>query len=468
MLIVWTDCHFPLDYWLHVNAGRWMVETGQWISRDAFSHTIADQPVINQSWLAQLAMFTVHQIGGWRLAQFLAGVGYAVSLGIVVGLAYAQAGDARTAGLWGCLAVALMASNLGVRPQVFSALLFATMLYVLTVCRRPLGCLAGVTVLEILWTNLHGAFPLGVVLCGTFAVGTAVQRFAGSRDSSPALYASATVLCLASMFVQPQPQTTLSYVGGVSSKAAARQLEEWLPTSIGTSAGAALAVSVMAVIVYLAADRRALRVVHLLLLLLFGTAALTAQRMVLWWALILPATVGAGGRSALRVPAAAPTGWPGAWAAVALAVLLASATPWTRSMNPLLPAVKRQATALGEPVGAAGYVSAQQLAGRLFCPMPWGSYFTWHSHGKLKTFVDSRVDFFPDAVWADYLAILPGDQASLELIDRYQVDVVICDRQSQATLARRLANQPMWAPVYSDPTSQIFRRRPAAAAAERS
>ena len=83
MLAVWTNSDFPLDYWLHVNSGRQMAETGQLIFTDSFSHTIGGQQVANQPWLAQAVMYRLHEIGGYSLNQFVAGAGYAFGVLIV-------------------------------------------------------------------------------------------------------------------------------------------------------------------------------------------------------------------------------------------------------------------------------------------------------------------------------------------------------------------------------------------------
>jgi hypothetical protein len=216
LLIVWTRCDYPLDYWLHVNSGRWIVWHGQWMERDPFSFTITGQPIDNQAWLAQIAMFRIHELGGYALAQFAAGVAYAGSLFLVVWLAYRRTGDARAAGVLGCLSAALMATNLGVRPQMFSAVLFALQLYVLSRWRSMPGVTLAVGLMAALWTNLHGAYPLSIVLCASYAGRAIVDGYQYQIWQPLRRAVAALVASVAGCLVRPDPASTWGYVWGVS------------------------------------------------------------------------------------------------------------------------------------------------------------------------------------------------------------------------------------------------------------
>ena len=143
--------------------------------------------------------------------------------------------------------------------------------------------------------------------------------------------------------------------------------------------------------------------------------------------------------------------------ATLLVAMLAASTPWTRAANPLLPAVKRAAHPLDEPRALAMQLSATHDTQRMFAPLRWASYFTWHSHGRLQSFIDSRVDFFPDDVWNDYLRISAGGQQALKLLDDYLIEVVICDDQLPQ-LSETLRRDPRWQHFYKGQRATAFRR----------
>ncbi len=469
LLTVWTAGEFPLDYWLHVNTGRWMAEHSRLVAVDDFSHTIAGQEVRNQPWLAQLAMYWLHEQGGYALNQCVAGAAYAVGLFGVTWLAWRRSANSAVAGLLGVAALAAMANNLGVRPQYFSVVLFAAEMILLMRVRTAWAAAAGTFAIVALWTNLHGAYPLGVVLPAVLAAAALGATDRGLKWRRFWRYAAATVAGALGVFVRPDPQNSVAYVLGVSSKSVARGLEEWLPPAWDRNAGAAFFAAIAVAIFVMALSRRRSSLAELAMLIVFFAPAVQSQRMAIWWALVLPVALARPAASVWRrcvvAEEAAPGGqWTraGEWAVATLLVgLLAASTPWTRTANPLLPAAKRIARPADEPWQLAARWSTPAHSVRTYAPLQWAPYFTWHSHGMLLSFVDSRVDFFPDEVWNDYQRIAAGDEAALALLDGYQVELVMCDA-AHGRLAATLRGDARWQVDYEDPRSTAFRRATAA------
>src|SRR5919199_1067528 len=60
----------PNDFWWHMATGRIIATTGTIPTVDSFSYTRAGQPFYDQSWLAQLCMYGLHEIGGVPLLIF--------------------------------------------------------------------------------------------------------------------------------------------------------------------------------------------------------------------------------------------------------------------------------------------------------------------------------------------------------------------------------------------------------------
>ena len=174
----------PVDFWLHVNTGRLMWETGTLAGRDQFTCTIAGSQVVNQNWLAELATYALYRIGGFELCQFAAAACYAAALGLSVLLAWRRSGNAHAAAWAGLAGWALAVSNFGIRPQAVSALLFATELFVLWRGAGRWGTIVCVAVIQVIWANSHGAFVLGVILPGIF-LAAAAARMAVPRTGEP-------------------------------------------------------------------------------------------------------------------------------------------------------------------------------------------------------------------------------------------------------------------------------------------
>ena len=268
------------------------------------------------------------------------------------------------------------------------------------------------------------------------------------------------------MFCNPHPHKTLDYVFGVVSKAPQRQIGEWLPTAAGSHSGIAYAASIAMVLFVLGLSRKRLEPVDLILLISFAILGNRAQRMILWWGLVLAAVLAPQIAALLR-----------SWAKrlgreeqppersvsnlVTLVVLIAASvffTPWTRQHNFLLPPAKRQEFPGDEPRQVRHFLEETDFRGRIFCPMEWSAYFVWHLRPDAKTFVDTRVDFFPDEVWNDYVDIRNGHAQSEEILDKYNVDLVIWNRQWTDALPKTLEESPRWAKVYDDSWSVAFQR----------
>src|SRR2546423_295403 len=100
-LLTWafvgTSVEFPLDFWHHVTTGRAIWESGGILVRDSFTFTIAGEPITNQCWLAQLAMYGLMRGGGYALAQFAAAVCYSAAIGLTTVAAWRRSGNARLA-----------------------------------------------------------------------------------------------------------------------------------------------------------------------------------------------------------------------------------------------------------------------------------------------------------------------------------------------------------------------------------
>jgi hypothetical protein len=211
------------------------------------------------------------------------------------------------------------------------------------------------------------------------------------------------------------------------------------------------------------------------LLVVFFVPAIQSQRMILWWGLLLPVALARPAASVwnryvqTRRDVTAPlgernerkrhaaTGFDWAMASLLL-LMLAASTPWTRAINPLLPSAKSGSRPAEEPWHLAIQLAKTTATPvRSHTPLRWAPYFTWHTRGNIKSFVDSRVDFFPDPIWNDYQQIARGLTSALALLDRYAVDLVVCDRR-HAQLAATLGADPRWQLDYQDPHAQAFRR----------
>jgi hypothetical protein len=460
----------PVDFWLHVNTGRLMWETGTLAGWDHFTCTIAGSEVVNQNWLAELATYGLYRIGGFELCQFAAASCYAAAIGLSVLLAWRRSGNAHAAAWAGLAGWALALSNFGIRPQAISTLLFAAELFVLWCSAGRWGTIAWIAVIQLIWANSHGAFVLGAMLPGIF-LAAAISKHWGDGALRGALtdrevhtYLVCSLVAALAMFVNPQPSHTLDYVFNTSSLSLDRGIEEWLPTNFATLTGKAYFASLAGMLVLLGVSRRRLETVEWLLLATFLLLGAKAQRMVIWWAMIVP-PIAAPRLAELLSRRRKPTAHDdeddlAPWFVVAGLVLFILTTfPWTRSYNPLLPADRRIARGIHEPAGAVAYLRDSGYRGNVFAPVSWGAYLTCFLYPDVKVFNDSRIESFPDDVWNDYLQIGAAEGDWNAALQKYQIDLVVWSDRLSVELRAALRRSLAWREVYDDAECAIFRRR---------
>jgi hypothetical protein len=475
---VGTLVQYPLDFWYHVATGRLIWQSGAIPVRDTFTFTIAGQPVINQCWLAQLGMYGLFTWGGFALAQFVAAMCYAAALAVTTAIAWHRSGNARIAAAVTLGALGLAMSNFGVRPQALSFFLFAVELMVLWRWPHRWATVAIVALVEVLWTNIHGAFPLGIVLPGIFLVGAGwtLWRHEGfpAVCESPAVRGYAVCLLIAAIcaFCNPHPGRTLDYVLGVGTTARVRGIGEWAPSRLDSYTGIALLVSVVFAAAILALRWRRVTATDLVLLVPFAALAFQHQRMVAWWAVVLASVIAhhlgellrrqckAGGESP---PLATVTQEEGSLFNGVLLILLlawaAMSTPWTRSYNPILGPGKRAALADDDPRAGLDYLCRSDCQGNVFAPLEWGGYLTWFLSDRVWVFMDGRIDFFPEPVWREYLQVALAEPGWESVLSRHKITWVVWSKQMCGELPSRLSGVSGWEKVYEDELVLIWARR---------
>jgi hypothetical protein len=113
------------------------------------------------------------------------------------------------------------------------------------------------------------------------------------------------------------------------------------------------------------------------------------------------------------------------------------------------------------PVGATAYLIAHPLPHeRLFNEMGYGAYLDWARYPDAQVFIDPRIELYPLALWEDYIAISAARDYNKLLIDTYDVNRILLDRQIQPKLAKALAADTLrWEREYSDGRAEIYRRK---------
>src|SRR6266853_1044475 len=160
----------------HVRTGEWILAHAQVPHVDVFSYTNAGRPWFAWEWLWDVGFALLHQRWGLAGVVLMSLAVLCTASALLYRLAYRRGGNALVAfGLTG-LAAAGGSMHWLARPHLFTLLFLVVFLDVLDRAREGRTKLLWLLpALMIPWTNLHGAFFVGILLVGCYAGGEAIQ-----------------------------------------------------------------------------------------------------------------------------------------------------------------------------------------------------------------------------------------------------------------------------------------------------
>lgn len=474
-----TNRNYLTDFWHHLARGRAMVEYGGILPYEPFTYTIGGQTVRDPNWLTQLGFYGLFQLGGLPLVIAVNSLLLAAALGGVAWLCHrslrswplsAGLGLAAAAGLWQLLIV---------RPQTGSLLLFVALYATLLAAQRQVRWLLAPPLLCALWVNLHGAFPVALILLGCFSLAALYDAWRGSglgngstnRCAIAGCWLASLAASVAATLLNPYGWRIYHYVLVTSGQATGRAIDEWLPPNVGQLSGVMFYASLAATAVMLAAGWRKTTARDWILLGCFLPLSLQAVRMLVWWWVVLPPLVCR--LLADRVPAALQDqeadARPGLSAlafcgALALGVMLS--LPWCERFSPLM---VRDTHRLETDLDAVlTPVKERDEPTRVFTRFEWGEFLTWTLPHERSIFMDGRMENYPPQVWDEYFVVTSGEAGWQDILDRYRVDFLLLDRQFHSRLIQRASSAGGWTVCGDTGRAVLFQRasRETALAAE--
>ena len=407
------------DLFWHLASGEWMLAHGRLLDREIFSFTRDGTPYASGQWLGQILMALAFRAADWP--------GLALLRALLVGVAtfFLAAAVLRRQPHPGWAALPIVAAILvsrlawGDRPQLFTVALFPLFLYVLLRARDGGGsrALRVLPLLMLLWSNLHGAFVLGLALLVAFAVETQVTGHPLRRELRLTLLVSA----IAST-VNPSGLIAVTWAGSYAASAGQRVLEE-RPTDILSPAGLIAALLLCAALAAaLALGRSGVRAEvgpPLLwggLLVPFVLLGLGIQRQLPYACDVLAVFVAAAVPAALRrrpaVTPVLPRRLGLAIAGVLVALVLAGGAIWA----------PREPDLAAYPDAALAELRARR--GNLLHEYDWGGFLIRYAP-EHPTFIDGRLfPFVPDvlAEWTRAVEVRPG---YAEVLRRHDIGLVL-------------------------------------------
>jgi hypothetical protein len=460
----------------------------------------------------------VYQLGGWTGLALLRAALVAISFGLLGATLRSIGCGARPATILTLLAFIVAAPALALRPQLFAICLFAMTTWILASRREHPRRLWLIPVIALAWANLHGSFPLVLVLlalgwleemlrarvpdaagAGVTTSAAPASSAARGRSAAPAargapaarerLLGSTGIALIGAVsavatLITPFGIDTWRYVVDLAANpAVSSRVSEWRPPSPLDPAGALFYLSLAAVLVVVVLRIRAdgglkrERLAPFAWILIFGALGVVTGRGLAWWALVAPVAAvnlaHEGGLTAQLPRAVRLLGvlfrdspprrstrgnrLNGVLAAVLILAGVALLPFWRGSVPPGLDGTVSYApSALTGELRNLLETGRIPLGARTWNPQVWGSWLEW-SVPELSYAVDSRIELFPAGLWDDLeqVATMHGDWRPI--LDKYEVDVVVLTPE-QLPIAEGLDDEPTWVVLYQEADGSIVAR----------
>lgn len=437
----------PDTHW-HIAVGRWIWDSRSVPWTDLFSHTFAGAPWIAKEWLSQLVFFGAYAVGGWRGVAILSATVIAGSFAYL--LWWLQARLQATAALALAIgAASLSMSSWHARPHilVFPVLLLWIGGLVGALERRspPSWWL---TVLMIVWANLHGSFTIGFVLAGILATEAVMVEEKKRRVRLAMRWGLFGASLLFAACLTPYGYRSMWVTATLfGSGEALPYILEWQPLTLdfpGLAAGATL------LLVLLCLGLRPIEnVFRILLVVLLGALMIKHVRFVSVFALAAAMLV--AGPLAHSFPRIGPSrsiaaAFHRVSAAVLLSAVLVIALVRTPAPSPL-----------STPAAALRAARALHLAGPVYNDYGFGGFLIAEG---VKTFIDGRTDqlFLGGFITQLHRAIHADDGAEFNaLLARHGATWALVKPSSGE--ARHLDASSGWHKAFEDTDAALYAKR---------
>lgn len=459
------------DMWWHLRCGQVQWEERTILRADIFSHTAAGVPWVNQSWLAQIGMWRLYNLG--RYPALALAVATIVTL--TFGFLFAQSeANPYLRAFVVILAAIASAKVWAPRPHLLSFLLTGAVGYLLYLYKhRGRNLLWLLPPLFTLWANVHSGYIVGFILLWCVILGEAGNHLLGMGERALnwrqiAVLIGVTALSLMACLLNPQGYRLVLFPFNTLSSTAQQQLiAEWASPDFHEPDLLPFLLLLLLTVVAIGLNRRQADATDLCLCAVFMAMGLRSGRYIGLTALVMaPIAIRSLSRfpiptlRSLAVSAAKPSIPPSValivnWALLA-AILVVCGFKLTLPLNPqVIAAVENQ----NYPVQAVDYLTSHDLPGSMFNDYNWGGYLIWKLWPRHPVFVDGRADPYSDELLWDYAAIVRLRTDWRERLEKYEVGFALIP--SNGALAILLATDPTWERVYADGQAAIFVRRSA-------
>lgn len=514
----WYLSYIPLFHavtWRHAMVGRWIAEHNALPTVDPTLPLADGMQWTTTSWLSDLLLHLLERTGGpLALQATLVVLVGGASIGLAR-LLYLETSSKRwmLAGL--ALVLPFVWTRVGVlRPELAGAACFVALLLMLRRLRAEstpnsmAGWASGawLPLLMAAWANLDGSVLLGVVASLCFAVGEFVDGWLERRD--PRLVARdggrrwriwVAQASIAATLCTPLGWELWRQAVSLSTSSLGSALGGFRPMLVASWQGLGLLTLWVLFGALLRHSRVPFRAGDVLIFLLFSVLAGFNSHLAPWFAVVAAVilsphaarifqhrgspervvntgsestgtdsgNVGTVSESQAAVDGSAeePAKTFQFFFTLASLLLIWIAFALSPLATPVLggkPRPLNRVYSPDTPHAVAEFLRGQTPKGLVWCPEEWGDWLRWGGPDGVKVAANSNASVLPRLVRADYAQVAKAEGTWTRTLDRYGVEFLAIDKQSQQRLADAVQSTlESWTVVYEDDAALIARRKEA-------
>lgn len=451
----------------------WMLRTGEWItqngvpSSDPFSFTYFGVDWINIKWLFELLVYVISQVFGVGFITFLQAAFNVIIFWFLWKIAKQLKVNFAVFAIVSLVALFALEFRMLNRPEMSSHLLSVVFIF-LWLRNRTIKdkLIYAIIPLQALWSNLHEAYAIGVVISVNFLLGEFIEaqpKKVGEKLKSVKGLLLVLVGSGLAVVFHPYHYKMLLQPFEIFSQLGANKFTTEL-YSISTQyywdnnqIYLVLGLVAIAVIGFLASKtnlkllKEKFGIGYFILLLLFGYLATTAHRNIPFLVLILIPLVAFGlnqlvDKFKVSAKVLLPISLLGSIVVYGLVT-----SNWyyrnTDSPNDFGLGVSHW----NNPIQGSNFMKENQIVGKGFSDYLISSYLLWDQKEDFKSYIDFRdLDIFPEKFFNQFLRITEFPILFIEEDKKQDFDYVALYRLRFGKLHKYLYHSPDWELAYAD------------------
>lgn len=506
VFIVYANRVDDLDLWWHLKHGQLIYETRSIPQQDDFSYT-TEMPEsisaigkhemaqehsskntqwywatsIKRNWLSQLFFYLAYLAGGFVGIGILKSVVFVAAYLILYLTMLRRGSDHLVSFLVLCLIAIIGIDFNYTRSQIFSFLLFPSVLYTLYDFRNGGKSIYVLPAFMLLWANLHGGFILGVLVIISFASAETLKYLLKNKFNFSALSSLpknrlriliivSLISALASLI---NPNSYKSFLFPyMQEQSIFKTIEEYQRPMLYEYHAYWFMLALVFIFIVVSIRKKRLDLSELCLLIIVTLPSLKGIRYIIFFALgsgiflsyaiscLLTELKESG---AVRKLIDRPVFQKGLLSFL-VAILSFSICIAIVISGKVLKFDMRENR---YPSGAVSFVQGNKPSGNIFNPYNWGGYLIWHLYPEYKVFIYGRT--LNETAFLHGSFILKAEKGNdphaplwKQLLDAHGVNFIVTNAVSSSGKIIRLADvlyvDNDWKLVYADGKSLIFLR----------